>query len=457
MNGASRAALSETLTRALFAIGALALVTRLAVGCATTEETNEEDVIPGGPDASSSVTPPAPAGDGAASDAEADANADADAAPRVCTSEGWCYTSLPATDSYDASTLPPSSPGVTFGLRSVWVAPDSRVWVVSTAGHVLLWEGSGWRVAALVNASLRTIWGSSASDLWIAGERGMILRGTVTGNDVTFQRVTIGTTQTIARITGTSATDVWAIADGQSGSGTLNRVFRYTAASAGQNPAFAPMTVPSSFTHSSARMRVQAIWLTGEALWLGGYETTSCGPIACKFQNQLVAMKWNGPSDAGPAWDFIPLLRSYSDPVANGITSTDGVQLLAIRGSGDEARLARIADDGEKLDASASDPFNPDGGIAQEGSYAWTSELAHAFGSPNAVWATNQNDIWLVGKSGVVRHFDGTGWRLVPLSLTNVTPLLRDLYDIQAGPMVAGEREIWVVGDDVALRRKVKQ
>jgi hypothetical protein len=450
MNRASRAVLVERSARTLFAVGAVALVARVAVACANTDTAG----LPlDGPDSSSTVTPPVPELDATTPD---DGSVEAHAPPSQCTEEGWCYSELPTEDSYDASAMPPIIVGPSFGLRGVWVAPDNRAWAVSTGGHVLLWNGMSWHVVALMAADLRTVWGSSADEVWIGGERGAIFRGKITGNDVAFEKINIGTTQTIGRITGTSRDDIWAIADGQSGSNNLNRVWRFTPADGGTGGSFVQMTVPSSFTHSSARLRVQALWFDATSLWIGGYETTSCGPVDCTFQNQLVAAKWNGPTDAGPAWEHIPLLQGYSDPVADAIASSDGVQLLAVRGPHVQARVVRVADDATKLDPGAFDP-EADGGITHVGSYAWTRELAHEFGTPNAIWARSANDVWLVGESGIIRHFDGSAWKLVPLSLTRTTPLLQDLHAIHAGPVVAGEREIWVVGNDVALHRKVKE
>ena len=457
MNGASRAALAERSARALFAIGTVALVARVAVGCASSDEGPEERPLDA-PDTGSTVAPP-----GSELDASVpgDADVDANVPEKACTEEGWCYTTLPSDDDYDASAMPALIVGAKFPLRAVWVAPDNRAWAVSKRGHVLVWDGAGssWHVAAVVSAELYTIWGATSNELWIGGERGSIFRGKVDGQEITLEKVPIGTTQAIGRITGRSADDVWAIADAQNTSSNLNRVWHYTPGDAGSSGSFVQMKVPSSFTHSSANIRVQAIWFDASTLWIGGYETTSCNPIDCKFQRQLVAAKWNGETDAGPAWEHIPLIQDYSGPVSSAITSEDGVHLLAMYSEGSEARVVRISDDESKLDAGAVDPLVPDGGIAHEGSYAWTSEIAHTFAKPYAkwaLWATSNHDVWLAGWSGVVRHFDGTEWKVVPLSLARTTPFLDDLYDIHAGPVVAGEREIWVVGDDVALHRKVK-
>ena len=56
-----------------------------------------------------------------------------------------------------------------------------------------------------------------------------------------------------------------------------------------------------------------------------------------------------------------------------------------------------------------------------------------------------------------MRHFDGTSWKLVRTSLTNVTPILANLYDIDGTiDPVTGEQDLWIVGNDVAIHQKVK-
>lgn len=435
--------------RLFFAAGALAFMSRAAVGCATNDDSNDEDPSGNGDDASlgdAALSPP----DGAAVDARPDTGAP----PNTCSADGWCYTSLPEAGSYDASALKPTLPGTTFELRSVWVGPEHRPWAVSKAGHVLRWDGTTWRVEAIVSGSPRVIWGWGTTDLWIGGERGFVLHGTVAGGKVTFQPVTVATTQDILRIVGTSATDVWAISDGvNNNGGILNRVFRLSAA----GDAFVPMTVPGTFTESVAKLRLSALWSSGSEIWTAGYETVCSGPSPCKFQEGLVAMKWTGGADGGAdgggdggnaSWEYVPLLRDYSNHISAAAATKDGLQLVVIR---DDGFVARIADDESKLDAGADAAA-----VTHAGDYAWTNEVAVTAAPPQAIWAMNRNDIWLVGESGVVRHFDGKGWQLVRMALTNVTPLLSDLHAIDAVVGPSGEQDIWVVGDDVALHRTVK-
>jgi hypothetical protein len=56
----------------------------------------------------------------------------------------------------------------------------------------------------------------------------------------------------------------------------------------------------------------------------------------------------------------------------------------------------------------------------------------------NALWGVDGNDVWAVGAQGVIRHFRGEAWEIVP------SPVARDLYGVW------GSRadDVWAVGDD---------
>lgn len=429
---------------------------RVAAGCATSEEiqtTPPDDTSAA--DSGGTNTVPDPGSD-ATTSPETSVDAGADAAVRSCSDDGWCYTELPQEGDYDAAALRP--PGnVMFGLRSVWVAPDHRVWAVGAtgvdAGNVLVRDANGWRVVAFVDKPLRTVWGSSATDIWIGGEGGFLYRGTVNGDAVDFQKVTIGTTQAIQRIIGTSGTDVWAIADAVTNSGgTLNRIWHST----GETPSFVATNIANTWTASTSKPRIQTLWYNGNDLWAAGYETT-CKPSCLQ---EFIALK-RDVSSGVENWVHVPFLTgwagNYADTITSSVATPEGVQLFAFPGTGAEtgnAFLTRMATDPSLLDGGAPVDAGPD--ATAPSPYTFTNELAHSLGRPNGIFATSQNDIWMVGDSGVIRHFDGTSWNLVRLSLTSVTPLLQDLYDIQIGTDAEGGRELWVVGDDVAIHRKVQ-
>jgi len=437
--------------------GALAVSGRFALGCATSQDTNEiEPPNLGGNDDAS--VPPGPVDWETPSDAgTSDGDASLDAATPTCSADGWCYTTLPASDSYDASAITSQTTGLTYGLRGVWVAPDHRVWAVSSYGHVLLWDGTSWAVKAVFGTPLRSVWGSSATEIWVAGERGLIMCGTVTGSEVTFVRATFttNTTQTMIRVAGTSATDVWAIADGVNSSSNTNRVWRLNPGS--DPPSFSPTTVPSTLPGPSPSLRIAALWTAQSDFWIAGYETTCFGPSPCTFMNDHFLMRWAPSEDGGLSWEQMPFDRGNDKKLLAGTTSSDGVHLFVLEGYGTHDAVAyRLSTDKTKLDAGADE--TGDSGIHDEGAYAWTKEQVDTgYGQGTDMWASDRNDVWMVGKLGLVRHFDGTSWKLVRTSLTSVTPLLKDLYDIDGVVDPSGEQDLWIVGDDVAIHRKSKR
>jgi hypothetical protein len=439
-------------TRAFSIAGALALSARFAIGCATSTDTTDVEPPRGGSDDASVI--PAPSDGGSASDADAsDGDAPDDAATPTCSVDGWCYTTLPAPDSYDASAITSAVDGLTYGLRGVWIAPDRRVWAVSSYGHVLLWDGASWSVKAVLPNALRSIWGPSATELWVSGERGLIMHGTVTGSEVTFgERAThtTNTTQTMSRIVGVGA-DVWAIADGVATSTNVNRVWRLNPGS--NPPSFSPTTVTNTFPGTSPTVRISALWTVDSDFWIAGYERACIGASPCTTTHNLFAKRWDATSDAGPSWEALTFNRGESNLILGATTTNDGVHLFGAQGfQSDDSVLVRVATDATKLDPSAGD-----GGIVDEGAYSWTKEpIDYRFGQGVDVWAANRSDVWVIGKEGLVRHFDGTSWKLVRTSLTTVTPLLKDLYDIDGVIAPSGEQDLWIVGDDVALHRKVK-
>jgi hypothetical protein len=56
----------------------------------------------------------------------------------------------------------------------------------------------------------------------------------------------------------------------------------------------------------------------------------------------------------------------------------------------------------------------------------------------NAVWGSSARDVWAVGESGVIQHFDGVEWRVIA---SPVTGSLRAIAGSAAD-------DVWVVGDD---------
>ena len=411
--------------RVLAAACVLALVGRSALGCA-------DGVV-----APSSSSPGLLTDGGASQPSD---TGDASDGAVTCSADGWCYTRLPAPASFDAGGLVPDPSGVRFALSSVWGSPDGVAWAVSRAGHVLRWNGTEWKVVLVAGAALRSVWGASASDIWVAGDSGLLLHGTGTDGNVSFQPVSLGSGQTIARVWGTSATDVWLITD---------RAYHLTAETVGSATPFVEVQLPSEYGDAVAFVRPTAVWGTAEDTWFGGTEGSFCAPPSCTNETRLFAARRTVGPGGAVTWSSVPMVIPDSARIVGGTSTSSGVQVLAIATSlFDTAFAARIADDAAKLDPKR-------GAITVAGAHAWSFEVAQTYAQPTGIWGRDEDDVFLVGESGVVRRFDGSNWQLVRVARTAISPLVSHLSAVDGVIDPTGKGEMWIVGEDVALHRRV--
>ncbi len=74
--------------------------------------------------------------------------------------------------------------------------------------------------------------------------------------------------------------------------------------------------------------------------------------------------------------------------------------------------------------------------------WCWEAPAPFAW-FPTAVFARTASDVWMVGSRGVIKHFDGTAWRVVPSGTT------AELY----GLWMASASDGWIVGQAGTLLR----
>lgn len=420
-------ALRGSLAALVFAVAA-----RSVAGCAAEGGAGPDALAPSNLDAA------ATSADAETSEPTPDGGADGEAPVPPCSVDGWCYTTLPAANSFDAGGAPADPSGYLFSLQAVWVAPDHHAWAVSAGGHVLHWNGTAWSLDFIARAGLRSVWGASASDVWLAGDAGLLLHGT--GTPLTFQPVALGTAQDLTRVWGTSATDIWVLAD---------RVYHLDATTAAKPSPFALVDVPSDYGAAVSSLRVTAVWgKTPDETWFGGNESTFCAPPNCVNGNQLFAARRKTDGAGNVSWSTVAFPIEGATALSAGVSTNDGLQVLTVKGHHltDDGYAVRVADDASKLDPKR-------GVVTVAGAHAWNVELAESYGLPEGLWGHDGKDLWLVGESGVVRHFDGAAWQLSRVARTKVSPLVDDLHGIDAVVDATGARDMWVVGDDVALHR----
>jgi hypothetical protein len=197
-------------------------------------------------------------------------------------------------------------------------------------------------------------------------------------------------------------------------------------------------------------MRITAIWGTPSDMWFAGTESSFCAPPDCTNVTRLVAVRRRTDGSGATTWDAVPMAVEGSTAIAGGAATSSGLQFLVARTKQFDIGLAmRVADDPAKLDPK----FGP---VTIVGSHAWSFEVAENYGQPHGLWGREANDVWLIGEFGVVRRFDGSSWTVARVARTPRAPLVNDLRGIDAYVGASGEREMWIVGDDVAMHRTVK-
>lgn len=384
-------------------------------------------------------------------DAASDALVDAavDSALPTCSEDGWCYTPIPTRDEVDAGPPPAWGPKTVLQMNAVWPSPDHTTWAVTQSGHVLRWNGTTWNVVAAVGKPLLSIWGASANDLWIGGDNSLVLRGTVDGDQLTLTPFPADNLQQGAKsILGKSPSDIWIL-------GSFGGVFHLQTPAGGGAASFVQMDLPSDFPGPDyiGPFAAAALWGNGDEVWVAGNDDRYwCDMNGCVNPSEFVVRKWKGGNDGDASWDRIRMFPSPQDFIESyarvrlGVSTSDGVQVVTING-GTKTYAIRIATNDAKLAPGEI-------GIQHDGPYSWTVERVNNFVGPEGIWATSSSDVWLAGPAGI-RHFDGTQWQIGRLSIEPDVPLLQNLHAITGPSSSSSGIEMWSVGDDVAIHRKV--
>ena len=381
---------------------ALACVGTLTASCADSKVLGiEEPVLEDGGE----ITPPTGDGDATAPLPEAST----DAGKRACSYHGFCPTALPPKQT----------------LTSVWSDGTGVAWAVSTQGNVLRWDGAAWTIHASDLGELAVVWGAGPTDVWIGGQRGL-LHGTGPSSDaLAFTPVTLeNASARIVSIWGRSESDVWAVgdADHPETGYLVGAAFHFT----DQHWSLVPI--------ETAARRYSIVWGSpATGVWIAAERPMEDMP----WMNELFLLRTRG----GEKENFTELALP-ADPHVLPPLGTPG----SIRGG------VAVSDTSIWLhgSSSASWPITWRGASADNGAtFTFTAERDGTPNAPqiNAIFGTAEDDVWTVGDYGQVRHFDGARW--ASTAVTNaVLPLTNTFHAVWA----RGTSEVWLVGEDIALR-----
>ena len=64
----------------------------------------------------------------------------------------------------------------------------------------------------------------------------------------------------------------------------------------------------------------------------------------------------------------------------------------------------------------------------RQGAVTWTVEASGTTANLNGVWGTSGSNVFTVGDSGIILHYDGTAWSRIPRLVSNELPLLSAVW-----------------------------
>lgn len=374
-----------------------------------------DDADPNESDASSVLLPKDDGATVDAADAGAVADADAEAGTRLCSDDHFCHTVVPKGQL----------------LTGVWSDGQGITWAVSSAGDVLRWDGTSWKVHQHVAGAdeIYSIFGTGPTDIWIATMSGL-LHGTGTNStSLAFAPVTLpgDGSVVVTSLWGTAPNDVWAVGGVENWEEpfAVGIALHYSGAEEDGGGGWA---IDADL--GSLGVAFRAVWGSeGSGVWLHGRQ-------ADEFGDFTGVVLRRGPGVA--TWTPVELPPEPSTPEHPG----PQYFVAASLGSDSSVWLAGYAG-GESVSAIWR------GTLVQAGEIAWTyTKRDYWERTIEAMWGASPDDAWAIGDKGLVMHWNGSAW--AP-SITRVTE--RPIANRFVGIWAKGSDDMWVVGDEIALHR----
>jgi len=262
-------------------------------------------------------------------------------------------------------------------FAAVWGAAIDDVFAVGDS--VFHNDGSGWvELTTPINYNLNAIWGTSASSLWVAGDSGALYF--FDGTDWTFEG---NGTASFVGLSGTSDDDVWAIREGE-------------------------------------------IWHRDAV----GWTLISIGSLSPEPSGTLSAI-WAAAADDVWAVGSNGLLLHY-DGAWSVETPLGGEDILDVWGSGSDNVYAII----DEVTLGQPNTAHWDGST-------WAFEVLVNDNPPSAISGSSPTDIWMVGRHGQLRRYDGT----------TATEVSQDLLSgsAESGVWTNAADDVWIVGNNEVL------
>jgi hypothetical protein len=255
---------------------------------------------------------------------------------------------------------------------------------------------------------LHAVWAASASDVFAVGEGGTIWRRSSTA----WTAMTSGTSSKLLGVWGTSSSNVWAV-------GVAGTILHFNGTAWSVITGVTTSDLDAVWGSSSTDVWFAA---TGAVLhWNGSAFSASAFSTSASFAGHLLSVSGTGPSDVWATGELTNL-HHYDGttwwPVNPGAGTSTFYAVLAVAPG----------------DVWCTDFNSPKDAMHLTGGN-WVAKSPGA--TFNSLAAFSANDIWGVGSSTTIGHWNGTSW-------TTSQPVgsIGNLWSVTTAPS-----HVWTVGD----------
>ncbi|WP_373065317.1 beta strand repeat-containing protein [Gemmatimonas sp.] len=302
-------------------------------------------------------------------------------------------------------------------MFAVSIDAAGNAWAGGQRGSVQRLSGGSWETIGLA-PDLIDAWTTSATNAWAVGEFGFIYRW----NGTTWARQTAPTTATLNAVWGASATEAFAAGD----NGTMLRF---------NGTSWTAMSFPSTASvyglWGSSASNVYAVTAAGEVVRFNG----ASWAVVTSTGNALWAIHGTSPSDIVATGENGAALRFTGSSWSPITVSTTGT-LAGVWSSSASAISVGAAASG-----SSGVAFSFNG-------TSWTSFSTGSSRVLTSIWGPNASDLYATGEQGTLLRFNGSAWSAQTTGTTDLLWSVTGAPGGSSGAFAVGYNSTVVAGSN---------
>ena len=286
---------------------------------------------------------------------------------------------------YDGSTWTTMTSNTTTGLNDVWGSAPNDVFAVGASGTILHYNGSTWTTMSSIGDVLHGVWGFSYNNVFAVGGGGTILHY----DGSTWKTMTSNTGDVIWDVWGSDPNNVFAV----TGWNNDAQILHYNGIS--WNSVY---TKPETALFSISGTSPNNIFISG----IVGGDTVN-----------VLILHYNVNGVGTASYPYVTNVSLVATPNA-------GYRFVNWTGSGVTA--GKVANPN-----ASSTTILMDGNYSVQANFkalslSWSSMTSGTTVQLNGVWGSNASNVFAVGASGTILHYNGNAWSKMTSGITGLFP-----------------------------------